>query len=888
MILKIFMVMGALNFALNSLASAAKPDFYVSPNGNDHWSGRMAAPNARKDDGPFATLQHAILACRSIRTVNHTPIIAVRGGEYFLNSPITLYPEDSRLEVINYNREKPIFSGGTPIRDWKVASDGVWETVLPGVKEGAWDFCQLFVNNQRRYRPRLPENGYYYIKSSEPSTPDMANLGSNRFQFHKGDINPNWEHLKEVEVLVFQNWTMSRFNIKSVDPATDIVTVNGHTQGNSGWAEMPTGNRYIVENVKEALKRPGQWYLDKESGVLSYIPMPGEKPGNTQVIAPVLDQLLIYQGDPTKGEFVRDVTIQGLSFEHSNWVMGGGGQSFPQSEINLSGAIYAIGARNCTLSNCTVEHTGGYGVEFGMGCQDCVIERSQLLDLGAGGVKLGVTDILSNPNEIALHNKVYDCLIAHGGRLHPAGCGIWIGQSPDNIINHNEIEDFYYTGISVGWTWGYDTHAMATGNLIEYNLVHDIGQGVLSDMGGIYTLGLQTGTVIRNNIFHDINCYVSGYGGWGIYFDEGTTNILAKDNLVYNAYSGGLHQHYGMNNRVTNNIFAFATTAQLIRTRAEDHLSFTFDHNIVYWNKGPLLGGNWSGDEYKLDYNDYWDESGAPVTFAGNTWEQWRAKGEDIHSLIADPEFVNPNKYDFRLKPGSPALSLGFKPFDISKAGRLGHPVPEKVKHPAFPTFPGPRPPQSISQGFEDLPVGSLPMAGANVYEENSQATIRVSDDKAASGSHSLKFTDAPGQIHRYDPFMYYSPDFTNGALEGSFDYCPEPGAILNHEWRNDDNPYKVGPSLHFDENGWVYADGKRLVQLPMNEFSHIDIRCGLGAKADAKWSLTITPPDKRTYRYENLSCDPKFKTLNWFGFSSDADAHTVFYIDNIQLSPVP
>jgi hypothetical protein len=138
---------------------------------------------------------------------------------------------------------------------------------------------------------------------------------------------------------------------------------------------------------------------------------------------------------------------------------------------------------------------------------------------------------------------------------------------------------------------------------------------------------------------------------------------------VFRTKSGGFHQHYGQENIVRNNIIAFAREAEVIRTRAEDHLSFTFENNIVYWKDAPLLGSNWSGNNYKVDGNLYWRTDGKPIDFAGLTLDQWRAKGQDRSSVIADPLFEDPAHGDFRLKRSSPAFALGFKDFDQSRAG---------------------------------------------------------------------------------------------------------------------------------------------------------------------------------------------------------------------------
>ena len=254
---------------------------------------------------------------------------------------------------------------------------------------------------------------------------------------------------------------------------------------------------------------------------------------------------------------------------------------------------------------------------------------------------------------------------------------VWIGQSHDNTIAHNDIHGFWYTAISMGWTWGYKQSA-AQGNLVEYNHVHHIGlksdgaAPILSDMGCIYTLGNQEGSIIRFNRFHD----VAGlkYGGWGIYFDEGTTHILAENNLVYRTTHGGFHQHYGLDNVFRNNIIAYGRDAQIQRTRVEEHRSFTFERNIVLWDSGSLLAGDWSQLNAAFDRNVYWNAGhraavNGEIRFAGRTWQQWRAAGVDEHSRIADPHFADPAGGNFSLARERAATMTDFKPFDVSSAG---------------------------------------------------------------------------------------------------------------------------------------------------------------------------------------------------------------------------
>ena len=245
-----------------------------------------------------------------------------------------------------------------------------------------------------------------------------------------------------------------------------------------------------------------------------------------------------------------------------------------------------------------------------------------------------------------------------------------ITQSGTNRVAHNHIHDLFYTAISVGWTWGY-RESPCRENVIEFNHLHHIGQNLLSDMGAVYTLGLQRGTVVRNNLIHDVSAFT--YGGWGLYTDEGSSGIVLENNVVYRCKNAGFHQHYGKENVVRNNIFALNVENQIMRTRPEPHISFFFTNNIVYFDSGNLLGSNWSNDNYRMDRNVYFDvrqkEHPERVKFPNGSFEEWKKRGHDVNSMIAEPQFVGPAKDDFRLKDSSPALKLGFKQIDLSEVG---------------------------------------------------------------------------------------------------------------------------------------------------------------------------------------------------------------------------
>lgn len=693
--------------ALAGARVSAKADFYVSLAGNDAWSGARPAPAKGGADGPFRTLQRAQKAVRELRAKRSGAIhVAIRSGTYYLTKPLVFTPEDSPdsaspVVYEAYGREKPVLSGGQRLSGFKVNKSGAWELFIPEVKSGKWMFSQLFVNGSRRYRPRLPEKGYYFIADKAAASEKTGGKGYDRFVFAPGDIRSTWHNIGDVEVLPFHNWTMSRFRIQDVNEATRTVTFTGQTVTTVWWQEMKQGSRYLVENVKEALNSPGEFYLDSKSGVLTYLPRKGENPATALVVAPRLETLVELRGEPAKHRWIQGLILRGLTFEHTNWTCPPGSYVTTQAEVGLGAAITAEGTRDSAFVGCRVRGTGEWGVQFGAGCKRNRLDDCELTDLGAGGVKISLTAAVDDEEQMASHNTVRNCLIAHGGRIHNAAVGVWIGHSPYNLISHNDIYDFYYTGISCGWSWGYG-RSQAHHNTLEYNHIHDIGQFVLSDMGGIYTLGVAPGSVERGNVIHDVNSFA--YGGWGIYFDEGSTGWVAENNLVYRCKAGNLHQHYGKENRVVNNILALAPQdGQIIRTRPEDHISFIVEHNIVYWTGAPLLGSNWTGNNYKLDYNLYWRTDGKPIEFAGMGLDEWRKRGQDVHSIIADPQFVNPAKDDFRLKPGSPASRIGFKAWDYRQAGRPGTDwSKQKISLPRAYPLPEPAPPKPVSMDSGD------------------------------------------------------------------------------------------------------------------------------------------------------------------------------------------
>jgi parallel beta-helix repeat protein len=669
--------------------------FYVSPEGCDNWSGKLPKPNEDRTDGPFATITHAknvICELKKEGKLKGPAVVKIRGGIYWLNEPLIFTPDDSGTEkspIIYqaYEGENPVISGGCPISGWrteKLENNLVaWIAEIPEVRGGKWYFKQLFVDGERRFRPRLPKDGFFWIEGVPGKRSEELSLfdGSSTFKCASGDIE-QWRNINDVEVVILHYWVEERIPIKSFDERSNVVELSTKTIFALRDNSRPRFARYYVENIFEALNKPGEWYLDHTSGKLYYIPLPGEEIGSSTIVAPRLDYLIKVLGSPERGQYVEHIVFKGLTFQHTKWQY----SLSPQAAQGVHGAIYLEGARFCKIEGCRIEHVGGYGVEVGHGCSRIFIKNNVFSDLGAGGIKIGKANISENPCDKTECNVVTDNIIKEGGRVFHSAVAIWIGQSGYNEITHNTIHDFYYSGISVGWTWGYGpTNARC--NIIEFNHIYNIGHGLLSDMGGVYTLGVQPGTVIRFNLIHDVKAY--NYGGWGIYLDEGSSQILVENNIVYNTMSGGFHLHYGRENIVRNNIFALNRGGQIVFSKGESpHIAFTFERNIALTNGYPIFVGGYAEEFWKNDFrsnlNILYDISGKQITFLessrGKKYDlnEWRKFGYDTLSIIADPKFKDAEKYNFTLAEDSPAFKIGFKPINLEDAGARLQKLPKK------------------------------------------------------------------------------------------------------------------------------------------------------------------------------------------------------------------
>ena len=861
------------------MAEAQVPaPIHVSPDGNDAGDGGIQAP--------LRTLQRAQgMARQRRRAMPQLPVtVLLHGGVYELPATLLFTPEDSGdVRYAAHPGERPVISGGTRIRGWQRADQSTWMAELPA-ELAAKPPRRLYVDGLRRTLARTPNSGEYFrvlgppLAIADPATGEEVNPAKRAFVFKEGDLRA-WPRLQEINAVVMKNWESAILPIQSVDEATRMVVFRGPMK----WA-MVRGSRYYVEGFREALDAPGEWWVDREKGVLYYRPLPGEDMEKARVVAPRLAQLVVMKGEPAAGRYVEGLTFEGLTFAHTDNPVPDTGHSDWQAAVTIPAAIQADGTRKVQILRCDVRNIGWYGIWFRRGCSENRIEQCELRDLGAGGVRIGDQGRQKGTNATH-HNTVHNNFIHDGSTDYYGAIPLWVGQASDNRLTHNEICDFNYTGISVGWSWGF-AETTCHRNEIAWNHLHHLGRNVLYDMAAIYTLGISTGTTIHHNHIHHIWGFVEGYGAGGIYPDEGSSGLLIENNLVYLTQNGGLTVHYGKENMVRNNIFALGQRSQIHLGRADKGSSQTLLNNIIYYSEGGLYQRM---SELHTGNNLYWHTDGPEaIEFPGALdLAGWQKKGNDAGSVVADPLFVNPKAFDFRLRPESPALGLGFKPFDIAAAGLVGADWRARataIKRQKLDRLPEKeriaQPP--LHADMEGMALGKPPSFGT-VYGKTPTAGITVSDQQAAGGTRSLRFQDGPEVKQSYNPHLYYGAGLIGKHLAGSFDLFLEPGAVFTHQWRYGIGSFVGGVTFQARADGKATVNDTVICATPAGTWLHVEMAADMRNPALKTCWATVTVAGKPIAKAE-AKVTTRFKAMDWVVFVSDATVKTGFYLDNIVL----
>ncbi|MBN1986414.1 MAG: right-handed parallel beta-helix repeat-containing protein, partial [Prolixibacteraceae bacterium] len=292
-------------------------------------------------------------------------------------------------------------------------------------------------------------------------------------------------------------------------------------------------------------------------------------PNQTETTIPVAEGLVVFQGG--KNHPVKNIHFEGITFCHSAWNIPLAGycgiqachfDPRPQSGgwSVVPAAITANWAENCSFVNCIVKNTGGSGIWLGTGCKNNTVSNSVFTGISGNGIMIGEGRdreidgekwYKTAPEQVALGNSILNCEVKDCGTQFYGAVGIWCGLTAETTIKGNEICDLPYTGISVGWMWSPEP-TPCRANSIDGNHIHHI-MNILSDGGGIYMLGLQPGSKIINNHIHDVKINAGRAESNGMFLDEGTTDVVVANNLIYNIAKSPLRFHRATANLVKNN-----------------------------------------------------------------------------------------------------------------------------------------------------------------------------------------------------------------------------------------------------------------------------------------------------------------------------------------------
>ena len=825
-------------------------------------------------------------------------------GLHPLTEVVRLGPQDAQT---TWTGKNAVLTGGRALTGWQPAGEGLWKAALP---DKAWVFEQLWVNGRRATRARSPNRGFFHL--TEAVAPGVFQGLDTNLNFHTFSIAKEpFETLKalreseraDVLLTVTHAWAVGQCRIEALNEEALAVRIKGRAR--YPFVEFEPDQRFWLENYRAALDAPGEWFLDKAKAEVLYRPRPGEDLTKAEVIAPVADQFLVIEG-------AKDLRFEGLHFRHSDDRYPAEGLHDGQAATSVGAAIEIRDSRGIHFDNCEIAHTGRHALWFKNGCADSSVKHCHLHDFGGGGVYVGET---TRPEDARVnrHIVIDDCILQHGGRRHPSACGVVFTHTRHCAVVHCDIGDFYYSGVSAGWNWGYgDTASRET--RVENNHIHHLGWAYLSDMGGFYGLGTSPGTIVRGNHVHHIASH--RYGGWGLYNDEGSADVTMENNLVHDTSNAGFHQHYGYFNTVRNNIFAFGREAQIQASRNEPRLRFRYLNNLVVWDApAPLLdGGEWNWqffdrpergdpkDSLVFRNNLYWRTDGrTPDTLTKThfTWEQWRKMGRDTGSRFADQRFEDLAKRDFRLKPDSPALKLGFQPWDLTLAGvrkadaawvklaAQGHDYPTW----ATDAQPWPAPRYQVDQNFERVAPGQLGIRSASYEKEGKGESIGVTDKTGSpfdgGSKRSLQVQDAPGLRRSYEPVLHLHPRWQAGTFRVRFDLMAEPGADGFFEIRDGaGGEFAAGPYLRWQKGVLVANNSasRKLAELPPGEWLRVEITATTGA---GSYDVTVTRADGTRSEFQDLPCKPSWARAGYVLFSALGTTQTAFYLDNLQLDPV-
>ena len=637
-------------------------EWFISPTGNDGNSGSK--------DQPFAALAAAVKASRDVKAPKR---IVLQQGQYYLENAIELDIRDEGLSIESERGAKAVLFGGRKIEDWQPDGDKFYSASVENVEDRTWDFRSLLVNDRFCDRARLPEAGRYEHDTRfdvgwattlerpchpgfwrEPTWDEVTTL-----IFNEGNIDSDTD-IKNAELTIFNCWETSLVGVESIDWETNTVKFCNR----SG---MPPGafgtHQFAINNTREGMTKPGQWYLDRTNSRIVYWPLPDEDMSKAHVVAPSIESIIRIVGD--KDEPVKDITIKGLTLSMTTTTLEGVKETYGEivnydggdRTARVEGALFAAYIKNCNFIDLEVANAGGQGIKM------FAVDNSKIVNCHIHHSGSRAVTLFGN-------GTVFDnCHVHDVGLIYPAVEAVAVrGMFGDGItVSNCDIHDVSYTAIHV---------ITAHNHVVENNLVYN-AMKEMRDGSGIY-LSFCHHVTVKGNFVRDVemdpinkaNRKKGEYAhtqAHAYYLDEQSENCLIEGNLALNCpspYQG----HQARNNVFRNNFFINEKDDILWHMP----LSWCEDvtQNVIYSGQGAILIGNRKAIT-SFKNNLLYSGSGKVEAYDLDFYSPIEKVTLDMTtgSVVADPLFVSFKDGKIMLKPDSPVAALGIKPIDVGKAG---------------------------------------------------------------------------------------------------------------------------------------------------------------------------------------------------------------------------
>lgn len=553
-------------------------EIWISPKGSDFNDGTRQSPKA--------TLTSALRQAREWRRTEDNRIqggitIYMEGGTYAFYEPVFIRPEDSGTKesptiIRSVGDEKVILSGGISINGWKKQGK-VWVADVPVFNGRPLDFRQLWVNGKKAVRARDVED---FEKMNRICSVDEKNeilyvpaVSIRRLIDNKGNLKA-----KYAEMVLHQMWCVANLRIRSVEVQGDSAAIRFHQPESRIQFEHPWprpmvttdghNSAFYLTNARELQDVPGEWYHDIDARKIYYYPREGEKMQEAKVIVPAVETLVRVEG--TVDRPVCHIRFEKITFSYTTWMrpsekghvplqagmyLTDGYRIDPKMQRNYlnhpldnqgwlgrpAAAVRVVAARQIDFERCRFEHLGSTGLDYEEAVQGGVVRGCLFRDIAGNGLLVGSfspaaheTHLPYNPadrREVCTQQQINNCYFTEIGNEDWGCLAIAAGYVGDVNIEHNEINEVPYSGISLGWGWTQTVNCMRN-NRVHANLIHHYAKHMY-DVAGIYTLGSQPKSYVTENCVHSI--YKPGYvhdpNHWFyLYTDEGSSFITVRDN----------------------------------------------------------------------------------------------------------------------------------------------------------------------------------------------------------------------------------------------------------------------------------------------------------------------------------------------------------------------